>query len=47
MELGELEGVKVVKADESHQSVHVEFESPATEEQIVALLNEINYPPAN
>lgn len=47
MELGELEGVQVVKADQADQSVHVEFESPATEDQIAALLTEINYPPAN
>ncbi len=47
MELGELEGVQTVKADQLGQSVHVEYEPPATEEQIVALLKEINYPPAN
>jgi hypothetical protein len=47
MELGELAGVEVVKADQSDQRVHVEFDNPATEEKIVALLTEINYPPAN
>lgn len=47
MELGDLEGVQVVKADPSDRSVHVEFDDPATEDQIVALLTEINYPPAN
>ncbi len=47
MELGDLEGVQVVKADQSDQSVHIEFDSPASEDKIVALLTEINYPPVN
>jgi hypothetical protein len=47
MELGEMQGIKVVKAEQSDQSVYVEFEDPATEDQIVSLLTEINYPPAN
>jgi copper chaperone len=47
MELGELEGVELVKADQSDRSVFVEYETPATEDQIVALLTEINYPPAS
>jgi hypothetical protein len=47
MELGELEGVRVVQADQTDRSVHVEFDDPATEDKIVALLTEINYPPAN
>ncbi|MDF1499851.1 MAG: heavy-metal-associated domain-containing protein [Anaerolineales bacterium] len=47
MELGDLEGVQVVRADQSDRSVHVEYGDPATEDQIVALLTEINYPPAN
>jgi copper chaperone len=47
MELGELEGVMVVEANQVDQSVHVEYEPPASEEKIVALLTEINYPPAN
>jgi copper chaperone len=46
MELGELEGVHEVKAEQSDQSVYVEFDTPATEDQIVALLTEISYPPA-
>ena len=46
MELGEMEGVKVVQADQSDRSVHVEFDDPATADKIVALLTEINYPPA-
>jgi copper chaperone CopZ len=47
MELGELSGVKLVRADQSDQTVHVEFDDPANKDQIVALLTEINYPPAN
>ena len=47
MELSELEGVEVVQADQSNRSVHVEFDDPATEDKIVALMTEINYPPVN
>lgn len=47
MELGGLDGVQQVKADQSDRSVHIEFDAPATQDQIVALLSEINYPPAN
>jgi regulator of RNase E activity RraA len=47
MELGDLEGIKVVKAEQADQSVYVEYEDPATEDKIVSLLTEINYPPAN
>ncbi len=47
MELSELEGVEVVQADRSNRSVHVEFDDPATEDKIVALMTEINYPPVN
>jgi copper chaperone len=47
MELGELEGIKVVKAEQTDQSVYVEYEDPATEDKIVSLLTEINYPPAS
>jgi copper chaperone len=46
MELGDLPGVQSVHANESDRRVTVEFESPADENQIVALLTEINYPPA-
>lgn len=44
-ELGELPGVKMVEASAETRQVAVEFEDPADEEQIVALLTEINYPP--
>lgn len=45
MELIELEGVKNVKADLDQKTVQVSFEAPATEESIVGLLKELNYPP--
>lgn len=45
MELGELAGVQKVQAFEKERKVTVEFEPPADEEKIVALLKEINYPP--
>jgi copper chaperone len=43
-ELGELEGVKRVVADENSKLVTVEWEAPQTWENIKALLEEINYP---
>jgi hypothetical protein len=47
-EVGELEGVTSVKAEEASQMVSVEWnEPPATWEAIQALLEEINYPPEN
>ncbi len=45
IELGQLAGVKMVEANADTRQVMVEFEAPADEEQIVALLTEINYPP--
>ncbi len=45
-ELSELQGVRRVSADQMSQMVEVEFEPPATESQITALLAEINYPVA-
>jgi len=44
MELGELSGVQSVHATTDKQ-VTVEYDTPADEDQIVALLTEINYPP--
>lgn len=44
VELGELQGVQSVKADQETKKVEVTFDAPATEEQIKALLNEIDYP---
>lgn len=44
MEVGELQGVRSVKADEATKKVQIEFDAPASEEKIKALLAEINYP---
>jgi copper chaperone CopZ len=44
MEVGELQGVQSVKADEAAKKVQITFEPPASEEKIKALLAEINYP---
>jgi len=46
-ELTELQGVKSVKADEASKKVTVTFDAPATWDQIVATLEEIDYPPAS
>lgn len=45
-ELSELAGVTHVSADQTTRVVTVEWDAPATWEQIDALLHEINYPPA-
>lgn len=45
-EVGELPGVKVVRADEQSKQVTVQWEAPATWSKIAATLTEINYPPA-
>jgi copper chaperone CopZ len=44
MEVGELQGVQSVKADQATRRVQITFEAPASEEKIKALLAEINYP---
>ena len=47
-EVGELEGVTSVKAEEASQMVSVEWdEPPANWDSIRSLLEEINYPPEN
>lgn len=46
-ELIDLPGVKSVKADENLRNATIEFDAPASESQIKALLEEINYPAAN
>ena len=46
MELGDLTGVRQVKADQESKVVTVSWESPASWEQIQATLVEINYPAA-
>jgi copper chaperone len=44
MEVGELQGVQSVKADEVTKKVQITFDAPASEEKIKSLLTEINYP---
>ncbi len=46
-EVSDLEGVKSVDANAQTKQTTITFDSPATEEQIVELLKEINYAPAN
>ncbi len=45
-ELGYVQGVKTVHADQASKQVTVEWEAPATWEKIESALEEINYPPA-
>ncbi len=44
MELSEIEGVSEVDADVQTRLVNVTFEMPATEQEIIDTLAEINYP---
>ena len=46
-EVGEIAGVKQVKADESTKQVTVQWETPASWDAIQKVLVEIDYPPAN
>ena len=43
-ELGDLQGIQSVKADQSSKKVEITFDMPASEDAIKALLSEINYP---
>ena len=43
-EVGDLQGVQSVKADEATKKVVITFDTPADEQKIKALLAEINYP---
>jgi len=43
-EVAELAGVEQVVASPATKDVSIIFDAPATEEQIIALLAEINYP---
>jgi copper chaperone len=45
MEVGEVAGVRSVEASQETKKVVIEFDPPATEEQIESVLIEINYPP--
>jgi copper chaperone len=44
-EVGELPGVKEVKADEKSKKVTVQWQNPATWAEIQKVLTEIDYPP--
>lgn len=43
-ELGDMQGIQSVKADEAAKKVEITFGAPANEEAIKSLLAEINYP---
>ena len=43
-EVGEMQGIQSVKADQTTKKVQITFDTPANEEKIKALLAEINYP---
>ena len=44
MEIGDIEGVESVQADADTKTARIQFGPPATEEMILSLLAEINYP---
>lgn len=44
MELNDLPGILEVKADAGAKTAEITFQDPATEEKILELLAEINYP---
>jgi copper chaperone len=46
-ELGELTGVQSVDANPDSKQATIVFQDPATEQQILELLKEINYPAQN
>lgn len=43
-ELGDMQGVQSVKADQATKKVEITFTAPANEEAIKSLLAEIDYP---
>ena len=45
MEVSDVQGVQSVNADANTKQATITFDSPATEEKIIDLLKEINYPP--
>ncbi len=45
MEIGELSGVKSVNANETTKQVIIDWETPATWEEIDETLHEIGFPP--
>ncbi|MBX3083356.1 MAG: heavy-metal-associated domain-containing protein [Anaerolineae bacterium] len=46
-EVSDINGVKTVKADQETKQVTVQWDAPASWEDIKKLLVEIDYPPAN
>ena len=44
-EVAEVEGVKLVKADQQTKKVTVQWETPASWDKIEKVLKEIDYPP--
>ena len=46
MEVGDLEGVVSVEASNETKQATIQFGPPASEDKIIALLRDINYPPA-
>jgi copper chaperone CopZ len=44
MEVSEIPGVESVEASQDTKEVTITFDDPASEEKILALLSEINYP---
>ncbi|MBN1372116.1 MAG: heavy-metal-associated domain-containing protein [Anaerolineaceae bacterium] len=46
-EISDLDGVQSVQASADTKTAVIVFDAPATEEQIVSVLREINYAPAN
>jgi copper chaperone len=46
-EVGDLKGVQSVTANQDTKTATITFDTPATVEQIKALLAEINYPAVN
>ncbi|HSR47967.1 MAG TPA: heavy metal-associated domain-containing protein [Anaerolineales bacterium] len=45
-ELKELEGIRRIEVDQAQKRLEVAFEPPTTEDRILQLLAEINYPAA-
>ena len=43
-ELGDMQGIQSVKADQATKKVEITFSEPANEDAIKSLLAEINYP---
>ena len=46
VEVADIAGVQSVNADQASQVVEINFDDPATEDSIKALMAEINYPVA-